>query len=81
MELWQELLVTLLSKEQIQITFPNMTQNPAELIESVCYQALLKIKTILEDDTLDDPESFLRIEEIICTLEAAGCFCGARHDF
>lgn len=81
MELWQEILAYILSREQAQITFPNITVNPSALIEDTCYQALLKIKQILENKDLDDPECFLRIEKIICVLESYGCFCGLRHDF
>ena len=46
-----------------------------------CYRALCKIKQILEDDSLDDPECFWRIEEIVNTLEVLGTDGGTRHDF
>ena len=81
MVLWQEILAYLLSREQAQITFPNITINPAEMVEGVCYQALQDIKEILKNDELEDSECFLKIEEIICTLETLGIFCGTRHDF
>jgi len=81
LDLWKEILADILSREQAQITFPNIKINPAELVEGTCFQALQKIKTILENEALEDAECFLKIEEIICTLEALGIFCGTRHDF
>lgn len=55
--------------------------DPALLIEAECYQALKKIKAIIEDDSLDDPECFEKIERIVCTLECLGSDGGSRHDF
>lgn len=46
-----------------------------------CYQALKKIKAIIDDDSLDDKECFMRIEEVICVLEEVGSGGGTRHDF
>ncbi len=51
------------------------------LIDSKCYTAIEKICNILSDDTLSDPECFLRIEAIVHTLESIGISCAARHDF
>ena len=42
---------------------------------------LCRIKEIIEDDTLDDPECFMKIEEIVCVLEEVGSSGGIRHDF
>jgi len=41
-------------------------------IIKVCSWAMKKIKAILEDDSLEDCECFLRIEEIVKLLEAIG---------
>ena len=51
------------------------------IVQDRCYQALCRIKEILEDDTLSDPECFHKIEEIVCVLEDLGSNAGARHDF
>ena len=44
-------------------------------------RALCKIKAIVEDDTIEDPECFMRIEEIVCTLEELGSNGGFCPDF
>ena len=51
------------------------------IIHDRCHQALCNIKKILEDETLEDPECFQKIEEIVCVLEALGSDAGLRHDF
>lgn len=79
MELYKELLLQILSEENMQISFNNLNAN--ELLESVCYRTLCRIKEIIEDDTLDDPECFMKIEEIVCVLEEVGSSGGIRHDF
>lgn len=81
MELWKEILAEVLSEEQAQVTFPNLTISAAEIVEGACYRALNNIKTILENEELSDPECFLKIEQIIRTLESLGSNCGSRHDF
>ena len=48
---------------------------------SKCYQAMERIYQVLSDDTLDDPECFQRIEQIVCVLEEPGIGGGGRHDF
>ena len=80
MNLYQEILCNLLQNERIEVNFPNI---PAmvNLVELKCYEALRKIKEILEDDTLSDKECFLKIEEIVCILEELGSDAGKRHDF
>ena len=45
-----------------------------------CYQTLQKIKAIVENDNFDDPECFMKIENIVCTLEGLGSTGGFRHD-
>lgn len=79
MELYKELQLQILSEENMQISFNNLNVN--ELLESVCYRTLCRIKEIIEDDTLDDPECFMKIEEIVCVLEEVGSSGGIRHDF
>lgn len=46
-----------------------------------CYQALQKIKAVIQNDSLTDNECFMKIEEIICAFEALGSGGGSRHDF
>ncbi len=81
MELYKEILAHVLMRGEIQITFPGHEPNITEIVESVCYQALKRIKAIIEDDSLEDRECFMRIEEIVCTLEEIGSDGGNRHNF
>ena len=43
---YQELLMRLLSQHPMQISFPTLQQNPAQLVELRCFQALRQIKEI-----------------------------------
>ncbi len=81
MELYKEILSQYLSQEQAQIIFPDLHLSAKEIVQLQCYQALQKIKDILHDDTLEDQECFMKIEEIICTFEELGSNGGNRHDF
>ena len=81
MELYQEILAKVLENREIQIVFPGLTINAAEIIEGECYKTLQKIKALIEDDRLSDPECFMQIEEIVVALEQLGSDGGCRHDF
>ena len=81
MDLYQEILTQVLAQETMQITFPNLHIDAKEIVEMECYRALLNIKNILEDDSLDDAACFQKIEEIVCTFEDLGSSGGSRHDF
>ena len=81
MKLFQEMLVKLLEKETVQVTFPDLDTDPAKLIELKSYWALSRIKRIIEDDSLSDAECFQKIEQIIQTFESLGSGGGNRHDF
>ena len=81
MELYKEILAHALQHGEIQITFSGEEPNLAEIVEGRCYRALKKIKDILQDSTLEDAACFLKIEEIVNTLEALGSSGGSRHDF
>lgn len=81
MELAAELLGKLLENRQINITFPGLNLTAPDILEAASYQALCQIQDILRDDTLDDPECFQKIEEIVQVFERMGTDCGCRHDF
>lgn len=78
MELFKEILIRVLEKEEINIIFPNLKINIADIVEMQCYQTLRKIKTVVENDGLCDFEC---IEEIVSIFEDAGSNGGNRHDF
>lgn len=81
MDLYMEMLREILYKEPVQVTFPNLTVNQTELLNSISYQALCKIRDIVRDDSLRDDECFKQIEAIVCVLESIGSDGGNRHDF
>ena len=81
MELYKEILAKILEKVELQITFTYFKISPTEIMEIECYRALQKIKTIIEDDSLEDSECFMKIEEIVCLFEQLGSDGGNRHDF
>lgn len=81
MTLYQEILAHALSKGEVRITFPGNESDLCQIVENKAYQTLQKIKDVLSDDSLDDPECFMRIEEIVCAFESLGSDGGSRHDF
>ena len=81
MELASELLAKLLERQPLSITFPELHLSGAALLESASYQALCQIQAVLRDDSLDDPQCFQKIEEIVLIFEQLGSNCGSRHDF
>ena len=82
MELFQEILRHALANEKAPVSFPGLTDtDAAKIVELECYQALQKIKDILENDSLEDSECFYRTPEIVCVFEELGSGCGNRHDF
>ena len=81
MELFNELLVKALENGKIEVTFPDLKLPPEEIVEMKSYAALCKIKAIIEDNTLEDPECFQKIEAIVSLLEFLGSGGGVRHDF
>ena len=81
MELLKEIMIQVLMNEDIQISFPGLQLDLSGIVESKCYQALNRIKAIIEDDSLEDSECFMKVEEIVCTLEELGSDGGSRHDF
>jgi len=81
MELYKEILVHALAQQPAEVTFPGLELNAEKLVESVCYKTLERIRAVVQDDRLSDPECFYRVEEIVLALEDAGSSGGFRHDF
>ena len=80
MELFKEILVAALTQRMMELGYPD-PQASAALVEGESYRALCRIKAVLEDDRLEDPECFQKIEEIVQIFEALGSGGGGRHDF
>ena len=81
MKLYQEILAHYLSQQDAQILFPGLSIDATTIIEAECLQIIKEIQTVIADDSLDDPECFMRMEEIVSVLEGHGIDCGTRHDF
>lgn len=81
MDLYKELLISLLSRSMVQVEFPHITISPSELIEGECYQILQEIKNVLENEELEDSECFSQIESIMQIMESRGITVANRHDF
>lgn len=80
MDLFKDVLIKALENEKIEVTFPGLTVDAADLVEMRSYAALCKIKEIVDDERLDDQACFHRIEEILLALEFLGSG-STRHDF
>lgn len=80
-DLFADILTQAIATGKIQISCSGMDRTIAEVVEGECFRAIQKIKGIIADDTLNDPECFCKIEEIICALEGLGSNGGNRHDF
>ena len=78
MDLYEEILRKALEQGEIRWS---ADKDPAEYVEMVCYRTLIRIREIVADDSLSDPECFGQIEEIVCALEGIGSDGGFRHDF
>ncbi len=80
MDLYQEILAYAFWQYGIQGKSPELCVEPHILVEGTCYQALEKIRAIMEDESLDDPVCFKKMEAIVNALEEQGIFT-SRHDF
>jgi len=78
MELYKEILAHVIAQQKIEVTFPDLQISATEIVELQCYQALQKIKAIIENDDLSD---FNCVEKIVRLFEELGSDGGLRHDF
>lgn len=76
-----ELAVKILADYYAKHGYLEQMIDPTVIVCDRCYQALCRIKEILEDENLEDPACFQKIEEIVCVLEELGSDAGLRHDF
>lgn len=81
MKLYQEILAEILRSHSLDITLQGEALPLEALVRSSVYRALEEIKAVLEDDSLDDPDCFIKIEKIVQIFESLGSDCGTRHDF
>ena len=81
MKLYKEILVKALQKKEVEVFFPDLDIDPAQIVEQTCYRTLEQIKAVIHDDSLDDKECFMRIDDIVRAFEEIGSGGGYRHDF
>ena len=81
MSMYSDILARKLCEERLSEILDTLLPEPEKTAEMICYEALGKIKAILEDDSLSDRECFQQIEEIVNVFESIGSSCGSRHDF
>ena len=74
-------MASALVRGEIQFAVSGEKLDVSRIVEGKCYKALEKIKAIIEDDSLEDNECFMKIEEIVIALEDIGSSGGCRHDF
>ena len=72
MTLYEEILWGCLRDRPVQVTFPNLTVNPSDLVEMKSFLAIERIRDILEQEELTDQECAMQIRYVIYTLEAEG---------
>ena len=72
MTLYEEILWGCLRDIPVQVTFPNLTVNPSDLVEMKSFLAIERIRDILEQEELTDQERAMQIRYVIYTLEAEG---------
>ena len=77
MELYCRGLLSYLENQAILKGMPS----PSEIEEGECYRVICRIRQILADESLEDSECFMKIEEIVCALQSVGLDAGGRHDF
>ena len=81
MELYKEILVNVLQRQQVRVLFPRLKISAREIVGMECYKALRKIRAILADDRLNAAECFQKIEAIVQVVDQMHVGCGGRHDF
>ena len=81
MELYKELLLATLANESIHISVSGIPDDLHKLTSDHAVTALARIRAVLSNDFLNDPECFQKIEEIVTVFEQLGIGCGTRHDF
>ena len=72
MTLYEEILWGCLRDIPVQVTFPNLTVNPSDLVGMKSFLAIERIRDILEQEELTDQECAMQIRYVIYTLKAEG---------
>ena len=81
MDFEMRLLAKMLIDNGAQVTISGGEGVLERLLKERGVQALKDIREVLDNDSLEDPECFQRIERIVEIYEALGTDAGSRHDF
>ena len=81
MELYEEVLSQILAEHLLTYVKDLKWLHLQNTVEERRYEALVKIRDAVRDDTLDDEQCLVKIDEILCALEEIGIRTGTRHDF
>lgn len=81
MSMYSDILAHKLCEEKLAEIIDTLLPEPDKTTELICYEALCRIKAIIEDDSLSDSQCFHQIEEIVGVFESIGSGVGTRHDF
>ena len=79
MEFVISILAAYLKKEKIEVTFPQLQCSAAEIVNQMSYKMLKRIKDVLEDTTVNDPDCYQQIENIIKCFEMYDITVNNRH--
>ena len=81
MGLLEELLKTAVRDGDITVNVSFEAEDLIMIAEGKCYNILSQIRDIVRDNSIDDPECFMKIEKLVCLFEKEGIGAGCRHDF
>jgi hypothetical protein len=81
MELLNEVLAEAFKNKAAEILCSVTDIDVEKLFEKECFQLLLRIRDILDDESLEDKACFYKIEEIVNVFEELGYYNLSRHDF
>ena len=79
--LLEELIHTAIRDGDVKVTVSFDADDLVEIVNKKCYTILSEIQKIVRDNTIDDPECFMKVEELVCLFEREEISAGSRHDF
>jgi hypothetical protein len=77
----EELLKTAVMDGDITVNVSFEADDLVKIIEGKCYKMLSEIRDIIRDDSLDDPECFMKIDSIVSLFIREGISTNGRNDF
>lgn len=77
----EELLKTAVRDGDIAVNISFDADDLVKIIEGKCYKMLSEIRDIIRDDSMDDPECFMKIDSIVSLFIREGISTNGRNDF